>query len=136
MKQIITTLAIIIAAASITSCKKTTTTTPTPTPKSIVGFWKGTHVTNGTNYPRAYLFNSNGSMTFYDNQDTAAGGYRWKGLYTVTDGTILMKYSVQENGNTFEQEETATLTSSYTSFTGTFKFITIPNNGTTSATKQ
>jgi hypothetical protein len=137
MKQIITTLAIIIAAASITSCKKTATTTTTNTSKSIVGYWKGTHAGNSAFPIAQYVFNANGSMLYYDDADSNKVDSRWSGTYGINNGIITMNYSVFANGVTYNQEETATLSSDYKSFTGTWKALYNPIfNGTTSATKH
>jgi hypothetical protein len=138
MKRIFTAILILIAAASITSCKKTTTTTPTPTtPKSIVGYWKGTHAGNSAFPIAQYVFNANGSMLYYDDADSTTVDSRWSGTYGINNGVISMSYSVFANGVTYNQEETATLSSDYKSFTGTWKALYNPTfNGTTSATKQ
>jgi hypothetical protein len=135
MKQIITTLAIIIATTSFTACKKNT---PAPaTPKSIVGYWKGTHAGSGSSPVAHYIFNSNGTMLYYDNADTTKMDSRWSGTYSINNGVIKMNYSVLSVGVTFEQEETATLSTNYNSFTGTWKALyNTTFNGTTSATRQ
>jgi hypothetical protein len=129
MKKFITFL---FVSTILFACQKKNPPLPT-----VVGIWKGNFfdIGNTTPYPSIYRFYTDGSISYFQGEDTIAGA-KYTGIYVVKNNRVTIGYSRVGNSNLTYIEE-AVLNEKFTEFSGTWGAGTsATDGGTVEATKQ
>ena len=115
MKKVI--IALLFGSLLVVSCKKESC--PAPETPTIVGFWGGKYGL-AASYPTmgySALFRSNGTVRFFDSNDTAAAS-KAEGTYSISGSTVAATYVYV--GTTGQFSVSATVDAKFTFLEGTY----------------